>query len=61
MQGIALLTGQTAGAVLMTLLFTSGSIDAARRIGLGIGAVLTLIAGLVNMLRARSGDRVLSS
>jgi MFS transporter, DHA2 family, multidrug resistance protein len=51
MQGTARLTGQTIGAVLMTLLFTTTSIDLAPRIGLGIAAVLTLVAGLVSMLR----------
>jgi DHA2 family multidrug resistance protein-like MFS transporter len=52
MQGTARLTGQTAGAVLMTLLYTMTSINAASRIGLGIGAVLALAAGLVSTLRA---------
>ncbi len=51
-QGTARLTGQTAGAVLMTLLFTMTSINAAPRIGLGIGAALALAAGLVSTLRA---------
>lgn len=53
MQGAARLTGQTAGAVLMTLLFTMTSIHAAPRIGLGIGAALTMAAGLVSASRAR--------
>lgn len=48
MQGAARLTGQTAGAVLMTLLFTLTSVHAAPRIGLGIGAVLALAAGMVS-------------
>jgi len=52
MQGTARLTGQTLGAVVMTLLFTLTSIDVAPRIGLGIAAALTLVAGLVSMLRA---------
>jgi DHA2 family multidrug resistance protein-like MFS transporter len=52
MQGAARLTGQAAGAVLMTLLFTTVSTDAAPRIGLGIGAALTLLAGLVSSSRA---------
>lgn len=51
LQGAARLTGQTAGAVLMTLLFTLTSMDAAPRIGLGIGAVLALAAGLVSVTR----------
>ena len=53
MQGTARLTGQTAGAVVMTLLFTLTLADAAPKIGLGIGAVLTLLASLVSMLRDR--------
>ncbi|MDW5442843.1 MFS transporter [Polaromonas sp. SM01] len=51
MQGTARLAGQTAGGVVMSLLFTVASTDAAPRIGLGIGAVLTLAAGFVSMLR----------
>jgi DHA2 family multidrug resistance protein-like MFS transporter len=51
MQGTARLMGQTSGAVIMTLLFTLTSTDAAPRIGLGIGAVLALAAGLVSTLR----------
>jgi DHA2 family multidrug resistance protein-like MFS transporter len=38
----------------MTLLFTLASLDLAPRIGLAIGAALTLAAGLVSTLRARS-------
>jgi DHA2 family multidrug resistance protein-like MFS transporter len=53
MQGTARLVGQTSGAVIMTLLFTLTSVDAAPRLGLGIGAALTLAAGLVSTLRAR--------
>lgn len=52
MQGTARLVGQTSGAILMTLLFAMTSVAAAPRIGLGIGAVLTLAAGLVCTLRA---------
>ena len=51
MQGTARLLGQTAGAVIMTLLFTLASADAAPQIGLGIGAVLVFVAGLVSTLR----------
>jgi MFS transporter, DHA2 family, multidrug resistance protein len=57
MQGTARLVGQTSGAVIMTLLFTLTSLDAAPRIGLGIGAVLTLVAGLVSTLRVRPTAR----
>jgi DHA2 family multidrug resistance protein-like MFS transporter len=52
MQGTARLAGQTTGAVVMTLLFMLTPVDAAPRIGLAIGAVLTLTAGLVSTLRA---------
>jgi len=54
LQGTARLTGQTAGAVLMTALFTATSVDLAPRLGLGIGAALTLTAGIVSTLRAAS-------
>lgn len=54
MQGTARLTGQTAGAVIMTLLFTWLSADAAPRIGLAIGAVLTLTAGIISSLRVEA-------
>jgi MFS transporter, DHA2 family, multidrug resistance protein len=52
MQGTARLTGQTIGALTMTLIFTMTSMDFAPRIGLGIAAGLTLIAGIVSTLRA---------
>jgi len=51
MQGTARLSGQTAGAVTMTLLFTLTSADAAPRIGLGIAAVFALAGGMVSTLR----------
>jgi DHA2 family multidrug resistance protein-like MFS transporter len=38
----------------MTLLFALVPLDVAPRIGLAIGAVLTLAAGLVSVLRAGS-------
>ncbi|MGJ7492160.1 MFS transporter [Variovorax sp. ZT4R33] len=53
MQGTARLVGQTGGGIIMSLLFTVASADAAPRVGLGIGAVLALAAGLVSMARAR--------
>lgn len=61
LQGTARLTGQTAGAVLMTLLFTLAPVGAAPRLGLGIGGAFALLAGLVSLLRGRdyppaSGD-----
>ncbi len=51
MQATARLAGQTAGGVGMSLLFNLASIDLAPRIALGIGAILTLVAGLVSTLR----------
>ncbi len=53
MQGTARLLGQTAGAVITTLLFTLTSTAAAPQIGLGVGAVLTLAAGFVITLRVK--------
>lgn len=53
LQGTARLAGQTAGGILMSLLFTAAAADAAPRIGLGIGAVLALAAGIASMVRAR--------
>ena len=53
LQGTARLTGQTAGAVLMTLLFTLVPVGAAARLGLGIGGALALLAGLVSLFRIR--------
>jgi DHA2 family multidrug resistance protein-like MFS transporter len=50
LQSAARLIGQTAGVVLMTLLFGTLSLDLAPRIGLAIGAVLTLMAGLLSLL-----------
>jgi DHA2 family multidrug resistance protein-like MFS transporter len=57
MQGTARLSGQTLGAVLMTLLFTLVSAGAAPRLGMAIGALLSATAGLVSILRgpAREG------
>jgi DHA2 family multidrug resistance protein-like MFS transporter len=53
MQGTARLAGQTAGGIVMSLLFTVASSGAAPKTGLGIGAVLTLAAGAISMARAR--------
>jgi DHA2 family multidrug resistance protein-like MFS transporter len=50
-QATARLTGQTTGAVLMTLLFTVTSLEAAPRLGLALAAALALAAGLVSLLR----------
>ena len=56
MQGTARLTGQTAGGVIMSLLFGLVSIDAAPRVGLAMAAVLTLLAGLVSTLRMKETE-----
>jgi DHA2 family multidrug resistance protein-like MFS transporter len=50
-QGTARLTGQTLGGVVMSLLFSMASVDSAPRIGLGMAAVLTLLAGIVSLWR----------
>ncbi len=63
MQGTARLLGQTAGAVIMTLLFTVASSAVAPRIGLAVGALLALAGGLVSTLRigtAPQGDGLAS-
>ncbi|MBB3181176.1 MFS transporter [Variovorax sp. Sphag1AA] len=54
MQGTARLAGQTAGGIVMSLLFTVASADTAPRIALGIAAVLTFAAGFVSMARTAS-------
>jgi DHA2 family multidrug resistance protein-like MFS transporter len=54
MQGSARLMGQTTGAVLMTLLFALAPAGAAPRIGLGVAAVMTLVAGLLSLQRGGS-------
>ena len=51
MQGTARLSGQTAGALVMTLLFALTSVDAAPRLALGIAALFALAAGLVSLAR----------
>ncbi len=53
MQGTARLFGQTAGSVIMALLFTLTSPSAAPRLGLAAGAVLALAAGLVSATRIK--------
>ena len=54
MQASARLLGQTAGGVVMSLLFTVAPAEAAPRIGLALGALLTLSAGLVSRLRVEA-------
>jgi DHA2 family multidrug resistance protein-like MFS transporter len=53
MQGTARLAGQTAGSVIVGLLFTTWSMDVAPRLGLSIAAVLTLAAGAASALRTK--------
>ncbi len=55
MQGTARLSGQTAGALVMTLLFALTSVDMAPRLGLGIAALFALAGGLVSLGRIRIG------
>ena len=51
MQGTARLLGQTIGSVIMALLFTLTSSEAAPRIGLAVAAILALASGLVSATR----------
>ncbi len=51
MQATARLLGQTIGSVIMALLFTVASTATAPRIGLAVGAALTLAGGLVSAMR----------
>jgi len=51
MQGAARLLGQTAGAVLMNVLFTLAAVEVAPRVGLAIAAGLALAGGWVSTLR----------
>lgn len=53
MQGTARLTGQTTGAVIMSLLFAFLPAEAAPRLGLAVAAVLALAAGLVSLVRGQ--------
>ena len=53
-QGTARLTGQTAGAVLMTLILATLSLETAAVLGLGLAAALALAAGMISLLRANS-------
>ncbi len=57
MQGMARLTGQTVGALVMTLLFSFDSVEAVPRLGLGFAAVLALAGGLVSVLRVRDAGK----
>lgn len=53
MQGTARLTGQTLGALMMTTLLSSLSVDAASRVGLCLAGVMTFAAGLISLIRRR--------
>lgn len=57
LQAMARLAGQTIGVVVMTLLFGALTLDAAPRIGLAIGALLTLTAGLLSTRHRRPSAR----
>ena len=52
LQGTARLGGQTAGALLITLLMTLAPIGVAARIGLGIGAILAMVGAAVSAIRS---------
>jgi DHA2 family multidrug resistance protein-like MFS transporter len=54
MQGMARLTGQTSGAVLMLVLFSLLPVETAPQLGLAIGAGFALAGGLISTLRIRS-------
>jgi DHA2 family multidrug resistance protein-like MFS transporter len=56
MQGMARLTGQTAGGVLMLVLFSLLPVAEAPRVGLAIAAAFALAGGVISILRARSRD-----
>lgn len=52
LQGVARLSGQTAGAVMMTLLYRLSAVEGAPRTGLALGAAAALAAGLTSLLRS---------
>ncbi len=56
MQGTARLIGQTAGAVITALLLEATSMQAAPGMAFGLGALLTLAAGLVSLLRTGAAE-----
>ena len=60
MQGTARLSGQTAGALVMTLLFAFTSVEAAPRLGLGIAALFALAGGLISLARIRAAYKAIS-
>ena len=54
MQGTARLSGQTAGAVILALLFTESAPTTAPQLALGVGAGLVLMSGIISLLRTTS-------
>jgi len=52
-QGTARLLGQTAGAVIMAVIFDRFPVDSAPQLALGVGATLTLLAALISTLQSR--------
>ncbi len=57
LQGMARLTGQTAGAVMIAGLFSLSPVEVAPRIGLALGAALALAAGLTGMARSSPASK----
>ncbi|HEX8413749.1 MAG TPA: MFS transporter [Sphingomicrobium sp.] len=57
MQGTARLTGQTSGAVVMTLLFAWVPSATVPKAGLAIGGVFAVAAAIISSIQARPGDR----
>jgi MFS transporter, DHA2 family, multidrug resistance protein len=55
MQGTARLSGQTGGALIMTVLFSLTPAMGAPRIGLGIAALMALTGGVLSVLRHQNG------
>jgi DHA2 family multidrug resistance protein-like MFS transporter len=51
MQGMARLSGQTAGSVLLLVLFGLIAAERAPHLGLGIGALFAFIAGIISLLK----------
>lgn len=56
MQGTARLTGQTAGAVMMAMLFVALPMSIAPRAGLGLAAAAALLSGIVSARRATADE-----
>lgn len=56
MQGTARLLGQTAGAVIMSLIFILAATAAAPRIGFGLGAALALFAAVLSALQSKRAN-----